>query len=146
MDHQEVVMETPSLAILRRIDLGEVMPNVGLLQQIAAANWNDKLTADDLLNEIRQGSISVWRVEGTESGLALLRVEQSPTRRVLILDGLAGHNVVTKGQTIKEDLKTIARWFGCASVETSAQDLRWNFVAKRLGFEVAAVVYHMRLD
>lgn len=138
-------METPSLAILRRIDLGEVMPNVGLLQQIAAANWNDRLTADDLLSEVRAGVISAWRIEGTESGLALLRIEQSPTRRVLILDGLAGHNVVTKGQTIGQDLETIARWFGCSSIETAAHDLRWNFVAKRLGFEAVSVVYERKL-
>lgn len=138
-------METPKLAILRKMELGEVMPNVGLLQQIADANWNDRLTAQDLLEEIRQSRISVWRVEGTESGVALLRVEQSPTRRVLILDGLAGHNVVTKGQVIGQDLETIARWFGCGSIETAAHDLRWNFVAKRLGFEAVSVIYERKL-
>lgn len=139
-------METPKLGMLRLARFTEILPNVGLLQAIAKANWNEKVTANALLDEIRENRISVWRIEGTESGLALLRVEQSPTRRVLILDGLAGHNVLTKGQAIGEDLKTLARWFGCSSIETSAADLRWNFVAKRLGFTAVSVVYEMRMD
>lgn len=137
-------METPKLSMLEHVPLNEATPYIGLLQQIAEANWNDRVTPAALLEEVMQGRVSIWRVKGTSSGIALIRVEQSPTRRVLILDGLAGHNVVTKGQAIKQDLMILRDWFGCESVETSAQDLRWNFVAKRLGFEVASVVYQMR--
>lgn len=138
-------METPTLNVLRKITLAEATPHVGLLQKIAAANWNDRITAADLVKEIHEGRISAWTVDGVESGLALIRIEQSPQRRVLILDGLAGHNVLRKGQAIGQDLETIARWFGCATIETSAQDLRWNFVAKRLGFEAVSVVYERKL-
>lgn len=137
-------MSPPELRVFRRI-----MPDfqhVPLLEQIAAANWNDKLTAQDLINEVSSGRISVWEIEGCSSGLALLRVEQSPTRRVLILDGIAGHNVLTKGQAIKQDLTTIAREFGCSTVETSAKDPRWQAVSKRLGFAPVSVVYEMRID
>lgn len=116
-----------------------------LLVEIAAANWNDRLSASDLLVEISCGRVSAWGVRGCSSGLVLLRIEQSPTRRVLILDGLAGHNVTTKAQSIGKDLKVIAEHFGCSSIETTAKDPRWGAVSKRLGFAPVSVVYERKL-
>ena len=142
---QEV--ERPKLLVLEFVSLPEVSPSLGLLEDIAAANWvEDDCTPESLLAEIRQGRIWMWHIKGVERGLALLRIEETPKTRTLVLYGLAGHNVLTRGQAIGQDLQTIAKFYGCAEIDTVAHDLRWNFVAKRLGFDVAYVVYRQKVN
>lgn len=137
--------EAPTLGVLRRIQVNETTPYNFLMAEIAKANWNDRLTAADLIKEVVEGRISAWRVEGVESGLALVRIEESPTRRVLILDGLAGHNVLKMGRAIVQDLETIARFWGASSIETSAKDPRFQALSKRLGFDQVSVVYERKI-
>lgn len=137
--------EQPTLDVLRLMQPSEAMFHGELLRQIAAANWNERLTKEDLIAEVTQGRISAWSIAGVKSGLALVRIEQSPTRLVLILDGLAGHNVLSKARAIGQDLETIARYWGAGSMETSASDPRWKAVAKRLGFAAVSVVYERKI-
>lgn len=139
-------MERPSLNVLEFVQLPEISPNLRLLEDIAAANWAEEtMTPATLLEEIRQGQIWMWHIREVERGLVLLRIEQGPSVKSLVLYGLAGQNVLSRGQAIGQDLQTIARFYGCDEIETVAHDLRWNFVAKRLGFQLSYVVYKQKV-
>lgn len=138
--------ERPKLNVLEFVSLPEISPSIGLLDDIAAANWAEEIcTPAMLLDQIRQGQIWMWHIKGVERGLALLRIEQGAQTKTLVLYGLAGKNVLTRGQAIGEDLRAIAKFYGCTEIDTVAHDLRWNFVAKRLGFDVAYVVYRQKV-
>jgi hypothetical protein len=139
-------METPSLGVLERVHVPEGSPNVVLLPQIAAAMWNGALSAQDLLVEVKEGRVTMWHIRGIERGVALLRIEQSPQHRTLVLDGIAGHNVLRKAQAIGADLVTIARFFGCVAIEATTTDPRWEPVTRRLGFVPVSVNYLKRID
>ena len=114
-----------------------------LLQSIAAAGFDDR-TGLDLLADCAAGKGLVFAVGECGSGLALIRIEQGPRSRLLLLDGFAGHNVLKKAQAIGRDLEVLRQHFGCASVETVSKDPRWRAVAKRLGFEPVSTIYQRR--
>lgn len=134
------------LKVLRRITASEVRHTPDLVERISVTSWTGKLDAEAILREIQEARLSAWSVGDGLSGLALLRVEESPTRRTLLVDGLAGHNVVTKAQAIGRDLKTIARHYGCTRIEGTTVDARWAAVCKRIGFAPVSTTYEMEIS
>ena len=137
--------ERPELKILQFVQDPLASPTLAMLPELAAAHWNPGITVDVLMGEITSGACWVWHIGDERPGLALLRIEQGPSHKTLVLDGLAGHNVVGRAQAIGDDLKTIARVYECQSIECLSSDPRWQAVAKRLGFAPVSTVYSMKV-
>lgn len=143
MDFEAMIPNFPKLEVLRPLSVSSITAeHLAHLPSIAEANWNG-LSAEDIVDEIRDGRVQMW--EAGES-VVLTRLERGPAEAALILDGLSDPDILWRGEAVVRDLQLVARYHGVQRIETSAADPRWGAMATRHGFKAVSTNYSKEVD